>query len=57
MIDMTYKGKEILSKEETIAAWKDIHIHGKTAVSVCLKLHISESTLFRAFRRWGLHKK
>jgi len=53
----TYKGKEILSKEETIAAWKDIHIHGKTAVSVCLKLHISESTLFRAFRRWGLHKK
>lgn len=50
----TYKGKEMLSREETVKAWKDIHIEGKTAVAVCLRMNISESTLYRAFRRWNM---
>lgn len=50
----TYRGKEILSREETIEAWKAIHIKGKTSVAVCLRLNVSESTLYRAFRRWNM---
>lgn len=50
----TYKGKEMLSREETIAAWKAMHIDGKTAVAVCLRMNISESTLYRSFRRWNM---
>ncbi len=50
----TYKGKEMLSREETIAAWKAMHIDKKTAVAVCLRMNISESTLYRSFRRWNM---
>lgn len=52
----TYKGKEILSKEETIKAWKEVHINKKTVVAVSLRMNVSESTIYRSFRRWGLQR-
>ncbi len=52
----TYKGKEMLSREETVRAWQEMHIEHKTAVAICLRMNISEATLFRSFRRWGLGK-
>ena len=52
----TYKGKEILSREETIKAWKAVHIEKKTVVAVSLRMNVSESTLYRSFRRWGLNQ-
>lgn len=54
MSPATYKGKEMLSREETVKAWKEMHIEHKTSVAICFKLNISESTLYRSFRRWGL---
>ena len=50
----TYKGKESLSREEAIKAWKSIHIDKKTVISVCLRMNCSTSALYRVFERWGL---
>lgn len=53
----TYKGKESLSREETIEAWKAIHINKKSVVSVCLRMNCSQSALYRSFERWNLPRR
>lgn len=50
----TYKGRVCLSKEETIKGWKYEHIDGLTRVAASLKLNVSEQTLYRMYKRYGL---
>lgn len=50
----TYKGGVCLSKEETIKGWKYERIDGLTRVAAALKLHVSEKTLSRMYRHYGL---
>lgn len=54
MSEKTYSGKVCLSKEETIRGWKYEHIDGLTRVVAALKLNVSEKTLYRMYKRYGL---
>lgn len=54
MSGKTYLGRSSLSKEETIKGWKYEHIDGLTRVAASLKLNVSEQTLYRMYKRYGL---
>lgn len=54
MSNQTYLGKASLSKEETIRGWKYERIDGLTRVAAALKLNVSEQTLYRMYKRYGL---
>lgn len=50
----TYKGKACLSKEKTIKAWQYENISGMTRVAVALRMNVSEKTLSRMYKHYGL---
>lgn len=50
----TYIGRVCLSKEETIKGWKYERINGMTRAAAALKLHVSEQTLYRMYKCYGL---
>jgi len=54
MSDQTYLGKASLSKQETITGWKYERIDGLSRTAAALKLHVSEQTLYRMYKHYGL---
>lgn len=54
MNEKTYSGRVCLSKEETIRGWKYERIDGLTRAAAGLKLHVSEKTLYRMYKHYGL---
>lgn len=54
MIEKTYLGRTCLSKEETIIGWKYERIDGLPRAVAALKLNVSEKTLYRMYKRYGL---
>lgn len=55
-MDGTFKGKEVLSKEQTMQAREMMIKKKMSAVEICMRLHVGEATLYRSFKRWGLTK-
>lgn len=54
MSEKTYSGRTCLSKEETIRGWMFERIDGLTRAVAALKLNVSEQTLYRMYKRYGL---
>ena len=54
MSEKTYSGRVCLSKEETIKGWKLERIDGLPRAAAALKLHVSEKTLSRMYKRYGV---